>query len=356
MDNYNYQALVNEVVCRGINMFESFEDWTKGAFALSNLGEAGRDLFKRISMLSDKYNERENERKFTNALHTNRKTGISTFIYMCRMHGIDTNKFYDKSTVEIPQPRTTKVNIPSKDEIPLSINSSYVTKSLDKNLACDFVRYLKSLLNAVDNIVDVVNAYRLGVTREGHVIYWYIDKDDIVRMGKNMSYQANGHRDQSTSPDSIAKRLVKRGEISADYVIKKTLFGEHLLRLPENNHKTIGIVESEKTAVICSICIPNLLWMATGSIHNLQEERMSSVKDYNVILFPDTDKEGKAFGLWSRRAEELNQMGWHIQVSDYLEKTVTKEQRLLKIDIADLLVDDLESKKSKASVEIQDTS
>ena len=42
MDNYNYQALVNEVVCRGINMFESFEDWTKGAFALSNLGEAGR--------------------------------------------------------------------------------------------------------------------------------------------------------------------------------------------------------------------------------------------------------------------------------------------------------------------------
>ena len=35
MDNYNYQALANEIVSRGINMFESFEDWTKGAFALS---------------------------------------------------------------------------------------------------------------------------------------------------------------------------------------------------------------------------------------------------------------------------------------------------------------------------------
>jgi hypothetical protein len=96
--------------------------------------------------------------------------------------------------------------------------------------------------------------------------------------------------------------------------------------------------------------------MATGSIHNLQEDRLGAVKNRHVILFPDTDLDGRAFSLWSRRAEELNQKGWHIQVSDYLEKTATKEQRLLKIDIADLLVDDLESKKSKASVEIQDTS
>lgn len=356
MDNYNYQALVNEVVHRGINMFESFDEWTKGAFALSNLGEAGRDMFKRISMLSKKYNEGENNRKFTNALHTNRKTSISTFIYMCRMHGIDTNKFYDKSAVEMPQPRATKVNVPSKKEVHLTINSNYVTRSLDKNLSSDFVRYLKSMLNDVGKIVDAVNAYRLGVTREGHVIYWYIDRGDIVRMGKIMAYQTDGHRDQSIAPESIANKLVKCGEIAADYTIKKTLFGEHLLRFPKNDYKTIGIVESEKTAVICSICIPNLLWMATGSIHNLQEERMSAVKDHNVILFPDTDKEGKAFGLWSRRAEELNQRGWHIQVSDYLEKTATIEQRQKKIDIADLLVDDLKSKEAITSVEYHDSS
>ena len=46
MDRYDYQALVNEVVNRGINLFESFDDWTKGAFALSNLGENGRTMFK----------------------------------------------------------------------------------------------------------------------------------------------------------------------------------------------------------------------------------------------------------------------------------------------------------------------
>ena len=52
MDKYDYQALVNEVVTRGINMFENFDDWTKGAFALSNLGEDGRSMFKSISKLS----------------------------------------------------------------------------------------------------------------------------------------------------------------------------------------------------------------------------------------------------------------------------------------------------------------
>ena len=61
MDNYDYNALANEVVRRGINMFESFDDWTKGAFALSNLGRDGLDIFKTISSLSQKYNAAECE-------------------------------------------------------------------------------------------------------------------------------------------------------------------------------------------------------------------------------------------------------------------------------------------------------
>ena len=145
MDNYNYQALANEIISRGINMFESFDDWTKGAFALSNLGEAGREIFKSISMLSDKYNEVENDRKFTNALRTNRKISIATFIYMCRSHGIDTNKFFDHSPVDVIKPQGTVTSTPKEDKEPLSIFTSYVTSRLDKQLASDLVRFLKSL-------------------------------------------------------------------------------------------------------------------------------------------------------------------------------------------------------------------
>ena len=50
------------------------------------------------------------------------------------------------------------------------------------------------------------------------------------------------------------------------------------------------------------------------------------------------DKDGYTYGMWSGRAEELNEKGWHIRVSDYLEKTATPEQRLAKVDIADMLI------------------
>lgn len=41
MDNYDYNALANEVVRRGINMFESFDDWTKGLLLSPILGGMG---------------------------------------------------------------------------------------------------------------------------------------------------------------------------------------------------------------------------------------------------------------------------------------------------------------------------
>ena len=96
-------------------------------------------------------------------------------------------------------------------------------------------------------------------------------------------------------------------------------------------------MESEKSAVICSMCIPDALWMATGSRCNLQEERLSAIKDRDTILFPDTDKDGETYSQWHQRAKELNAKGWHLQVSDYLEQIATPEQRQDKIDIADFI-------------------
>lgn len=341
MDRYDYQALVNEVVTLGINLFESFDDWTKGAFALSNLGEDGRSMFKSISKLSSKYSEAENNRKFTNALHTNNKVGIASFIYMCRQHGIDTNKFYIKDDVEWTQPVATVVNHHPRVTTPVTIRKEYVTRSLDRNLRSDLVSYLKTLVSDVDGLVAVVNTYHLGITRGGHVIFWYIDKDGVVRMGKVITYAANGHRDKSVMPLSILRELSRCGKLQADYVIKKTLFGEHLLRYPAYAENVIGIVESEKSAVVCSLCFPNVLWMATGSKGNLQDERISAVKERKVILFPDTDVDGQTYSQWHKRADELNAKGWNIQVCNYLEQMATSEQRKEKNDIADLLIDDL---------------
>ena len=120
-------------------------------------------MFKNISKLSTSYNEAENNRKFTNALHTNNKVGIASFIYMCRQHGIDTNRFYIKDGVDYAQPVVTNINTRQKVVTYAVVQSEYVDRSLDKNLRSDFVSYLKTLVADVDRIVDLVNTYKLGL-------------------------------------------------------------------------------------------------------------------------------------------------------------------------------------------------
>lgn len=97
-----------------------------------------------------------------------------------------------------------------------------------------------------------------------------------------------------------------------------------------NNTKTICIVESEKTAIICSILIPDYIWLATGSKQNLNQRICSNLKNRNVCLFPDTD----AFMEWKEKAEILN-----FNISDYLQKLVNKEQAGEGYDLADILID-----------------
>ena len=343
MDNYDYVALANEVVRQGVDLFGTFDEWTKGAFALSELGEDGRALFKNISKLSSKYHEAENDKKFTNALLTANRVSIASFVYMCQQKGIDTNKFFLKdgkgteSSLVVPTIRQVKSLAAFVD-----IDGHYVTDSLDVQMKSDFVMFLKMLVDDDDRIRNIVETYKIGVTKQQHTIFWYVDIEGKVRDGKIMAYRKDGHRMHDIVPQSIPCELSKQGKISKDYTIKKTLFGEHLLQNPMYADKLIGIVESEKTAVICSLCISDVLWLATGSLGNLQAERLQAVKSRRVILYPDADEKSQPFCKWKASADALNEKGWQIQVSGYLETVATFEQKLKKIDIADLLVANLQ--------------
>lgn len=349
MSNYDYNALVNEVVRRGINMFESFDDWTKGALALADLGEDGRCLFKAISSLSDKYRESENDYKFSHALRTRGSISIASFIYMCKCHNIDTTKFYVKDSVPLVQDFPKVIKREPINTACIEIPKEHMRKSLVGNMDSDFVCFLKTLVEDIDRVAEIIQDYQVGATPDHHVIYWYMDQEGLVRYGKIMAYDKNGHREHSFFPKSIPCELAKQGQLPSSYTIKKTLFGEHLLAKPENHAKTVGIVESEKSAIICSLCMPDILWMATGSMNNMQQERFEAVKNRKVILYPDTDEKSEAFKRWDAKAKELNMAGWNIHTSNYLEMMATPDQRKQKIDIADLLIYDLQNRKLNTS-------
>ena len=115
-----------------------------------------------------------------------------------------------------------------------------------------------------------------------------------------------------------------------EFHLKQCIFGEHLLK---NNNKTVAIVESEKTAIIASVYFPQYVWIAVGSLNNLNIKRCSILKGRNVILFPDIN----GFNKWSTKALEIKEIAY-VHVSDIIERIATDEERIKSLDIVDYLI------------------
>lgn len=213
------------------------------------------------------------------------------------------------------------------------------------------------LFNGILTEAQMHNAasnYRLGATRDGGVIFWMIDTDEHVREGKVMHYMTDCHRDHNRSPTTISSILKKQGKLTDDFIASYCLFGLHLLdddTVP-NDDTVVAVVESEKTAVICSELIPviqgrqhpdrqsSVVWLAAGGLTSLNVEKLAPLVGHRVIIFPDTDPDGKAFAHWSTIAKEASRvLGQPFTVSDILERQASPEQKQRKIDIADLLLE-----------------
>lgn len=85
-------------------------------------------------------------------------------------------------------------------------------------------------------------------------------------------------------------------------------FGDHLLPVLDD---PVAIVESEKTALICSIQFPEYVWIAVGSKNNLTPNRCEQYKGRKVVLFPDND----AFDEWRTKGRELVAMGLNVSIN-----------------------------------------
>ncbi len=118
-----------------------------------------------------------------------------------------------------------------------------------------------------------------------------------------------------------------------DYHLKQCLFGEHLL--PYNPALPVILVESEKTALIGSFFIPEMLWLASGGINGcFNSETMEVLRGRDVTLMPDLG----AMEIWRQKAEMLSSICHTVTVSDVLEKEAEDWQREKGWDIADFLL------------------
>lgn len=181
--------------------------------------------------------------------------------------------------------------------------------------------------------------YHLGVSKDGGVIFWQIDEQQRIRTGKVMYYQPDCHRIKERKPTWV-HTLLKR-QLPKNYELHRCLFGQHLLTSDLSHQPSaVCIVESEKTAVICSEQFPSVLWLASGGLQMFSAEMLQPLTDYKVVIFPDTDTTGETYSQWHAIAQEAQKrysFKYPIRISHLLEDHASPDQKQRKIDIVDYI-------------------
>jgi len=188
-----------------------------------------------------------------------------------------------------------------------------------------------------ESVIRAIAAYRIGTMYEpkrgDRTVFWQIDKDGKVRSGKLISYDpTTGKRDKAKGSNWAHAIMKASGSLSEGFELEQCFFGEHLL--PYDRRMAVAIVESEKSAVISSICMPQYRWLACGGKRNLQPEKLVRIGKRRIVLYPDAG----GFAEWLELAAAAREAGLDVRVFDLIEQRATPEEKKADIDIADWLI------------------
>ena len=230
----------------------------------------------------------------------------------------------------------TPVFIPKVAEQPKPISyipPEIVQASMQHYEANNLFRFL-SLKFGREQTMELMKRYHVGTSKHWHgaTVFWQTDCKDKVRTGKIILY--NPQTGKRVKQPFCHVTWVHAALHLTDFNLRQCFFGEHLLT--SDKSKPVGLVESEKTALVCSVHLPHFTWVASGGKNGcLNEECLSILKGRTVSLFPDLG----ATDYWRSKIPMMRQLGIHAQLYDYLERAATDEQRKQGLDIADFLLD-----------------
>ena len=239
-------------------------------------------------------------------------------------------QYFQDNNISFDTPKAYKPRPVTPQQKPVSFIPLDVFKaSLNAHETNHFVLFLITLFG-VEVASQLVSRYFIATSKywNGATVFWQIDTQGKVRTGKIMVYSpSTGKRiKEPFNHISWTHKALKQPL----FELRQCLFGEHLLI---DITKPVAIVESEKTAVIASVYLPQFIWVAVGSLTNLNAEKCSILKGRTVTLFPDLN----GFDKWSSKAKELSHLAI-FTVSDLLERKATEAERKQGFDLADYLI------------------
>lgn len=246
--------------------------------------------------------------------------------YRPKQYFQDNNISFDKSKI------TTFSNkvLPKTKPKTSFIDSEVMQESKARKNHNYFIDYLASLWD-YEVAYELAEKYNIGNSEcwNGATVFWQVDKNDNVRSGKIMLYNpSNGKRIKE--PYNHINWIHKTLKLDS-FNLKQCYFGEHLLS--EDNSKPIAIVESEKTAIISSVYLPEFIWLACGSLNNLNKAKTRTLKGRSVVLFPDL----KCYDLWNNKIPQLINSAT-FRTSTLLRDKATESEKDQGYDLADYLV------------------
>lgn len=211
--------------------------------------------------------------------------------------------------------------------------------SLEMEQSCNVEYYLQnnllqwlSEIVGIDVVIETTQKYYVGTSNKtyfgaGATVFWYVDSFG-VRYAKVVQYdpQTGKRNRESKYPFLQPKHHNGKGYTPC-------FFGEHLIQdAPQN--QIVCIVESEKTAIICSIFCPSFLWIASGGTNGITAKKTESLKGRTVYLITDSDTEGRA--AYQKASEILSKAGVENKVLDLFP------DRCDKSDFCDFIVSELQ--------------
>lgn len=262
-------------------------------------------------------------------------------IVKCNYH-YSPKEYFQNQNLDFPKQKNQVQIIEEPKKVDF-ISSDLFEKSLNHNN--HFLSYLTSLFGE-EITHKVKQRFFIGTSKhwDGATIFWQIDSENNIHTGKIILFNSTTGKRVKTPYNHITwvhSILTKNGKLP-EFHLKQCLFGEHQLSY-EPIDKTIAIVESEKTAVLATILMPEYIWLATGSLTNFNENHCVALAGKSLIVYPDlgnADTKGLTpFDKWNEKSNSLKKhLGCKIAISDLLEKNATEQERNAGLDIADYFI------------------
>lgn len=232
--------------------------------------------------------------------------------------------------------QTTAITFRQNPTIPKEV--SYIEKKLmHASCAEHWYSHNKLFIFLISRIgtketIKLFKEYNVGTSKKWNgaaTVFWYVSIEGKIRTGKIMLYHENGHRVK----EGYSRISWAHTEMNLkNFNLELCFFGEHLLNLYPD--KPVGIVESEKSAIICAAYMKDLVWIASGGKNGCLNSRYHVLHNRKICLFPDS----KAYDTWYRYYIKLKSESYSVTISNLLEYKTNEEQWNAGIDIADILL------------------